>query len=84
MMRGGRFPAIPKGETMNHYFRLFVLAFAATVAAPAMANAVDYSTLTSAVDWSTAITALMAVAALIAAVLVVRRGIGFVLRMIGR
>jgi len=57
----------------------------ALVASPALAqNATDYSTLTSAVDWSSAITALMAVAALVAAVLVVRKGIGFVLGMIGR
>lgn len=51
---------------------------------PALATNTDYSTLTSAVDWSSAITALMAVAALVAAVLVVRKGIGFVLGMIGR
>jgi len=52
------------------------------VAGPALAApgaGQDYSTLTDAVDWSTAITALMAVAALVAGVLVVRKGIRFVL-----
>lgn len=48
-------------------------------APPALAAQANYSTITSAVDWSTAITALMAVAALVAAVLVVRKGIRFVL-----
>lgn len=46
--------------------------------APAFAQA-NYTTLTSAVDWASAITAMMAVAALVAAVLVVRKGIRFVL-----
>lgn len=45
-------------------------------------TAQSYTTLTAAVDWSTAITAIMAVAALLAAVLVVRKGIKFVLGMI--
>jgi hypothetical protein len=53
-----------------------------TVAAPAFAVPQSYATLTDAVDWSTAITAIMAVAALLAAVLVVRKGIKFVLGMI--
>lgn len=54
---------------------------AAMIGVPALATptATDYSTLTAAVDWSTAITALMAVAALVAGVLVVRKGIRFVL-----
>jgi hypothetical protein len=52
--------------------------FAMFAATPALAQA-NYSTLTEAVDWSSAITALMAVAALVAAVLVVRKGIRFVL-----
>lgn len=51
---------------------------AASFATPALAQQ-NYSTLTAAVDWSTAITALMAVAALVAGVLVVRKGIRFVL-----
>jgi hypothetical protein len=55
---------------------LLALVMASMVATPAAAN---YSTLTSAVDWSSAITALMAVAAVIAGVLVIRKGIKFVL-----
>lgn len=55
----------------------------ALVATPAFAqNAADYSTLTSAVNWDAAITALLAVAAIVAGVLVVRKGIRFVLGMI--
>jgi hypothetical protein len=53
--------------------------FVAGSAAPALAAQTNYSTLTSAVDFSAAITAIMAVAALVAAVLVVRKGIRFVL-----
>jgi hypothetical protein len=54
-----------------------VPALAATAfAAPAYAN---YSTITSAVDWTSAIAALMAVAAIVAGVLVIRKGIKFVL-----
>lgn len=62
--------------------RLFLIGSAFTAAAvPAAAQATgqDYSTLTSAVDFSTVITAIMAVAALLLAVLVVRKGVRFVL-----
>ena len=59
--------------------KLILAAGLATAAAtPALAQQ-NYSTLTSAVDFSSAITAIMAVAALVAAVLVVRKGIRFVL-----
>ncbi len=51
-------------------------------AAPAAAQAANYSTLTTAVDWGSAITAMMAVAAIVAGVLVVRKGIRFVLAAI--
>ena len=57
---------------------LFALPVAALAASPALAQQ-NYSTLTSAVDFDSAITALMAVAAVIAGVLVVRKGIRFVL-----
>ena len=43
-----------------------------------------YDTITGAVDWSEVVTAVVAVAALIAAVLVVSRGARMVLKMIGR
>lgn len=49
-------------------------------AAPAFAqNATDYSTLTSAVDFSSVKTALLAVAAILVGVLIVRKGIRFVM-----
>jgi uncharacterized protein HemY len=60
---------------------LAVAILAGPTAALAQSNT-SYSTLTSAVDWSNAITAIMAVAALLAGVLVVRKGIRFVLGMI--
>jgi hypothetical protein len=44
----------------------------------------SYDAIISAVDWSDVITGIAAVAALIAAVLVVKRGTGMLLRMIGR
>lgn len=50
------------------------------MAAPASAqNAVDYSQLTNAVDWSSAITGILAVSAVVAGVLVARKGIRFIL-----
>lgn len=68
---------------MKNRITTALVAVSALVATPALAqNAQDYSTLTTAVDWSSAITALMAVAAVIAGVLVVRKGIRFVLGMI--
>ena len=69
-----------EGKTM--FARRLVLAagIATAAALPAAAEAqTNYSTLTSAVDFSGAITAILAVAALVAAVLVIRKGIRFVL-----
>jgi hypothetical protein len=65
----------------TNFLGLVALVVALTVpsASIAQSTGADYSTLTSAVDWSSAITALMAVAAVIAGVLVVRKGIRFVL-----
>lgn len=82
-MRGRRFPLTMKGEKpMKTALRLAPLAVAAS-SVPALAqSATDYSTLTDAVDWSSAITAIMAVAAVLAGVLVVRKGVRFVLGMI--
>lgn len=58
-------------------------ALALGLSTPALAqNAADYSSLTSSVNWDSAITALLAVAAIVAGVLVVRKGIKFVLGMI--
>jgi len=67
---------------MRKIASLAALAATSLVAVPAFAVPQSYTTLTEAVDWSTAITAIMAVAALLAAVLVVRKGIKFVLGMI--
>lgn len=62
--------------------RLLLAAGIATAfSSPVLAQA-NYSELTTAVDWSTAITAIMAVAAVIAGVLVVRKGVRFVLGML--
>lgn len=43
-----------------------------------------YDSITAAVNWADVITGITAIAALVAAVLVVKRGSGFLLRMIGR
>lgn len=56
---------------------LLVTGLSLGFASPALAA--NYSGLTSAVDFTDAIAAIMAVAALVAAVLVVRKGIRFVL-----
>lgn len=53
-------------------------------AGAANAAAPDFSSLTSAVDLSTVGTAVLAIAAILAAVLVVKRGAKMVLSMIGR
>lgn len=68
---------------MSMFVKVWAL-LVAMIALPtvAMATPQSYATLTDAVDWSTAITAILAVAALLAAVLVVRKGIRFVLGMI--
>lgn len=58
------------------------LAMAAPAAAQTAPAGTDYSTLTSAVDWSSAITGMLAVAAVVAGVLVVRKGIKFILAAI--
>lgn len=44
----------------------------------------DYAAITAAVDWSDVITGIAAIAALVAAVLVVKRGAKMLLGMIGR
>lgn len=67
---------------MKKYLAPVVASVAALGAVPALATTGTYDTLTAAVDWSDAITALMAVAALLAAVLVIRKGVRFVLGMI--
>lgn len=50
----------------------------------ALATPGTYDAITDAVDWADVITGIGAIAALIAAVLVVKRGAGMLLRMIGR
>ena len=66
-------------KTVSYLARLAPVAVF-TAATPASANtAANYNTLTAAVNWGTAIQALMAVAAVIAGVLVVKLGIKFVL-----
>jgi len=55
----------------------------ALLAGPAMA-AGTYDSLTAAVNWGEVTTAIVAVGALIAAVLVVRRGVKMILSSIGR
>lgn len=50
---------------------------------PAFAGG-TYDSITTAVDWSEVITGIVAIAALVAAVLVVKRGVGMLLRVIGR
>ncbi len=52
--------------------------------APAFAGGGTYDSITTAVDWSEVSTALVAIGALIAAVLVVKRGARMILSMIGR
>lgn len=65
--------------------RLCLLAAAplGLIATPALAQttpaATDYSTLTNAVDFASVITALLAVAAVLVGVLIVRKGIRFVM-----
>jgi hypothetical protein len=54
-----------------------------SVTAPAFAGS-PYASITAAVDWADVSTGIVAIAALIAAVLVVKRGSGMLLRMIGR
>lgn len=54
----------------------------ALVAGQANAAAPDYSVLLDDVDWSTGITAVLAIAGLLAAVLAVRKGARMVLSMI--
>jgi len=51
---------------------------------PAVYAAGTYDTLTAAVNWSEVTTAIVAIGALLAAVLVVSRGTRMILRMIGR
>lgn len=68
---------------MRSRFALPAVVFAAGLATATGAEAqTNYASLTSAVDWSTAITALMAVGALLVGVLVVKKGIRFVLSIL--
>lgn len=79
-MRGGRVPVTSKGASMlKARFALPAVLVAGSLPTAAMAN---YSDLTAAVDWTQVSAALFAVAALIAGILVVRKGIRFVLGMI--
>lgn len=77
-MRGGRSPANLEGGNpmLKPRFALIAAPALALAASPAAAN---ISGLTSAVDFSAVRTALVAVAALLIAVLVLRKGIRFVM-----
>lgn len=63
---------------------LGALALVGTAVAVGAPPATDYDAIVSAVDWADVITGIGAVAALIAAVLVVKRGARMLLSMIGR
>ena len=54
------------------------------LAGPAVAGGSAYDPITTAVDWADVITGIVAIGALVAAVLVVKRGVGMLLRTIGR
>lgn len=70
-----------KFMTKNRYFAALALLGASGAA---FATPGPYDGLIAAVDWSDVTTGIVAIAALIAAVLVVKRGVGMLLRMIGR
>lgn len=59
------------------------LTISAFASVPAFAGG-TYDPITTAVDWSQVTTGIVAIAALVAAVLVVKRGSGMLLRVIGR
>lgn len=65
-----------------------IVAVALALAAPAAfaggGGGTSYDGIVSAVDWSDVVTGITAIAALIAAVLVVKRGVKMLLSMIGR
>ncbi|HTD72156.1 MAG TPA: hypothetical protein VK652_01415 [Steroidobacteraceae bacterium] len=64
---------------------LLVIAFASAVGGVVQAApAGDYDAITAAVDWSDVISGIAAIAALVAAVLVVKKGAKMLLGMIGR
>lgn len=64
---------------------LLAVALASVVGGVAHATpAGDYDAITAAVDWADVITGIAAIAALVAAVLVVKRGAKMLLGMIGR
>lgn len=64
---------------------LLTVALATLVGGVAQATpAGDYDAITAAVDWGDVITGIAAIAALVAAVLVVKRGAKMLLGMIGR
>lgn len=70
-------------KKMKSFQKVLAVVAVATFA-PAAFAAGTYDGITAAVDWADVITALTAIGALIAAVLVVSRGTKMVLRMIGR
>lgn len=85
MIRSGRLPvSLCKGANIMRKLGTALVALtAASLPVAALATPADpYSAITDAVDWATAITAIGAVAALLAAVLVIRKGVRFVLGMI--
>lgn len=68
----------------KHILRGLVAAGVLGSAGLANATGTDYSVITSAVDWSSVGAAILAIAALLAGVLVVKKGAKMVLSMIGR
>lgn len=74
-------------EMLFKYNKRGLLALSLMLAAGLAAAApppTAYDAIVAAVDWADVITGIAAIAALIAAVLVVKRGTGMLLRMIGR
>lgn len=68
----------------NKITRISLAVVAAVSVGAANAAAPDFTSLTSAVDFSTVGTAILAIGALLAVPLVVKKGARFVLGMIGR
>ena len=62
--------------------KMFLIGLLALLAAPAFAAAPDFTALTAAVDFSTVGVAILAIAALLAVVLVIRKGAKMVLSAI--
>lgn len=68
----------------KHILRGLVVAGVLSAAGVANATAPDFSSITAAVDWSGVATGILAIAALLAVVLVVKKGARMVLSMLGR